>query len=179
MNNQHLPLLHFYKNAISFTKDLLKRLEQYNLQGQFKWIDHICYRVETIEDYQKWKRSLSIEGKLLSEAIVNGRPISSFKLHKKIVINSSYEIDVIELPAPRPDKKYQKGFEHIELVSLGPLGKLVDHFKNIHFNTKNISAPTNRCISLSFEEGVVKFHESSLEDIIKEELNKGPLLHKN
>ncbi len=171
MTKQNILPTHFCQSAAQFTKNLLKDLKKNNLQEQFSSIDHICYRVKTLEDYEHWKKRLASCGKLLSEAYINGRPISSFKLDKEIEINSSYKVNIIELPAPKPGKNYSEGFEHIELVSLGPLESIIKKFENINFNLSNFSAKINRDISFQFPSGLIKFHETSLENIIKEEQN--------
>lgn len=168
MNNNNF-IEHFHNTAIKFSLKILERLKEVGLEDQFSSIDHICYRVKTIEDYEKWKGYLRAQGQLLSEAYINGRPIASFKLHNELIVTSFYKINVIELPAPKPGRECQEGFEHIELVSTSSLENLIEKFSTIKFNTDNFSAVVNRDISLSFEEGLVKFHEESLEDIIKKE----------
>ena len=63
-------------------------------------LDHMCWRVETEEQYEEYKEELSKMGELLVESEVKGRMISVYKLDKPLVYGERV-IDVIELPAPK------------------------------------------------------------------------------
>jgi predicted metalloenzyme YecM/phosphoglycolate phosphatase-like HAD superfamily hydrolase len=152
-----------------FGERLLVELDRNNLLGEFEFIDHICFRTETIASYEKSKEEIALNSKLISEAYINGRPISTFKLNNPIKINSQYSIGLLELPAPKCGQYVKEGFDHIEVVSKSRLENILGKFTKLKFVTENISAKINREISILFNEGLVKFHESSLEDVIHSE----------
>jgi predicted metalloenzyme YecM len=65
-------------------------------------LDHVCYRVETEEEYRKSYQYLTERGILLVEQPIGGRLIATFKLHKPIAIPEfSKSVSVIELPLPK------------------------------------------------------------------------------
>ena len=71
-------------------------------------LDHICYRVETEARYEELKKILELSyAVLLSEAIIGGRFISTYRLKDPIrYINRT--IYLLELPAPKPNKFYSE-----------------------------------------------------------------------
>ena len=102
-----------------------QKIEVLNLQ-----IDHICYRVETQEEYNsiklceiwtKYKNAQSkcpIEflktiGTQISANIINGREISNFILSEPIKYKN-YSIEVFELPSPKEESPYQSEYELLE-----------------------------------------------------------------
>ncbi len=42
--------------------------------------DHICYRVATMTRYEELREALKSEGVLVSESMIAGRPIATFRL---------------------------------------------------------------------------------------------------
>ncbi|OEF24044.1 VOC family protein [Vibrio rumoiensis] len=77
--------------------------------------DHIAMRINdwalTEQVHQAWLD----EGKQLSNAMINGRPIIVIELTKPLIIKNQ-KIDCLELPYPS-DKTYpQQGWEHVEFV---------------------------------------------------------------
>ncbi len=152
-----------------FSEKLISQLEQAGFIEDIGQIDHACYRVSDLKSYESYKRTFADCGQLLSEAYINGRPIATYKLHQSIALDARFKIDVIELPAPKPGLDYEEGFEHIEVVTPLSLETLVVKHPNYKFHTGNMHAKINRDISLKFDGGVVKFNESSLEDVIIQE----------
>lgn len=60
----------------AFLKQLLHEVQDAGFDfSDFVQMDHMCYRVPTIEKYQTKKKELLTVGDLLGEAQVNGRPI--------------------------------------------------------------------------------------------------------
>jgi len=153
-------------DAQKFCKSLIDCLSEKSLLEEFSLIDHICFRTKSMESYEKYKQKITLHSDLISEAYINGRPIATFKLYKPIKVNASYSIDLLELPAPKKGKEIKEGFEHIEVVSNSNLENLLEKFTGLNFVTDNISSSVNREISILFNQGLVKFHESSLEELI-------------
>ena len=150
----------------AFAEPLIKQLSELGLISEITAIDHICYRVADLASYQVFKDLLGSIGTLLSETPINGRLIACYKLHESINNSSGFSISVVELPSPRFDVAYGEGFEHIEVVLRTPLESFLNRYSGLQFNTKNLGAVINRDISMQLPGGLVKFHETSIEEII-------------
>ncbi len=118
-------------------------------------VDHICYRVETLDEYNYVKKLLGTQGRKISENKINGRPISIFKLTMPLIYEKRI-IRFIELPAPKPGVFYKRGFEHVEFV-VPSLEELKQSYHNITFQVDNI--PNNLSLTIKYGELSVKFHE--------------------
>mgnify|MGYP000514890780 CR=1 FL=1 len=57
-------------------------------------------------------------GELLSENMINGRPICLFKLHEPVCV-AHWQFTVVELPWPGEKRYPHEGWEHIEIVLPG------------------------------------------------------------
>jgi len=107
----------FYSQAKSFLQHLFAEIRNHKVELQPHWsIDHLCFRVESQESYERHKRTFSQFGAMLIESEVNGRMIATYK------------IDVVELPAPKAGKVTPEGFEHIEVVVDEPSEKLIAQY---------------------------------------------------
>lgn len=106
----------FQSQAVHFLETLFKKMRHQGVVLEPHWdIDHLCYRFSSRQNYDKLKFEFLSFGELLIESEVNGRPISTFKL-KNPILYHEYRVDVVELPAPKPNKIVKEGFEHIEVV---------------------------------------------------------------
>lgn len=152
----------FLDKLFSMIKDIELKVENYEL-------DHICYRVKTVEEYKIKKNELSLFGNLLVESMVNGRLISTFKLHVPIVYEKR-SIFLIELPAPKSSHSYSSGFEHVEFVTKEPLQKIIARYPQYSFESFGIHKKINADITLKLGDYCIRFHNQSLEDVIKLEL---------
>lgn len=157
-------------DPVPFVKGLLEKVGQQvdisNLE-----IDHICYRVSSYKNYAIKKRELSQFGMMIAETEVNGRPIACFKLDSPVKINHnnrSWIIPLIELPTPKLGKNTVDGLEHLEIVlNRNPMHFMAD-YPQLEWITTGANKKLNPEIELSFGSlGSVKFHEASLEEIIK------------
>ena len=158
----------FYQKASQFLNSFTSELDRTGLSIDIEEIDHLCLRVTNLSEYESWKAELAGLGTLLTESYINGRPIAVFKLLRPIK-SADYWIDVIELPAPKPGRSYSFGFEHIEAVCKFPLENLLARRSELPFSLDNFHAPINRDVQLKLASGLVKFHDQSLEEIIKDE----------
>lgn len=159
----------FHERAAKFAHLILDDLESkgFAIDSHFSAVDHICYRVASLASYEDWKVDWMPHATILSEAFINGRPIATLKLDEPIVVNEKISIDLLELPAPKLNQHYDEGFEHIECVTAKELEALVSENSHISFKTSNIDNKFNADISLALKSGVVKFHNSSLEQVIE------------
>jgi predicted metalloenzyme YecM len=80
--------------------------------------DHISLRCHQNATAERWRRGFEQCGELLSENIINGRPICLFKLHEPVCV-AHWQFDVVELPWPGEKRYPHEGWEHIEIVLPG------------------------------------------------------------
>ncbi|WP_316383189.1 VOC family protein [Enterobacter mori] len=80
--------------------------------------DHISLRCHQNATAERWRRGFEQCGELLSENMINGRPICLFKLHEPVRV-AHWQFTVIELPWPGEKRYPHEGWEHIEIVLPG------------------------------------------------------------
>jgi len=162
--------MHQIENHLWDSKKFLDKvfsfLEEIKIDVSNFELDHICYRVETNYRYQEFKNLLSNFWELLSETKIWWRPISTFKLSEPILYNDR-KIYLIELPSPKEWSFYKEWFEHTEFVVNEDLDSFIKKYPNIKFDLKSFSKETNRDVSLKHENIWIKFHENTLEYVIK------------
>lgn len=129
--------------------------------ADFVQLDHLCYRVSTLEVYEQKKQELRAVGDLLSEVRVGGRPISTFKLHRPLQ-HENWRIDIVELPAPKPDVPTPEGLEHIEFVLFDSLDDFVKKHADKKFNMAAANRGVNPDVTFKLPSYSVKFHVVSL-----------------
>ncbi|KAI9007080.1 Glyoxalase/Bleomycin resistance protein/Dihydroxybiphenyl dioxygenase [Gaertneriomyces semiglobifer] len=112
----------FLGSASPFVQEVIATLESNHVPVHYK-MDHVCYRTSAPSEYSDLKALLSTLGDLLIESEIGGRDISTYKLRDDLAIRvpgreggGDRVIDVLELPAPKPGRNYQSGWEHVELV---------------------------------------------------------------
>jgi predicted metalloenzyme YecM len=155
-------------DPIMFLEDIFSKISDIELNVENYELDHICYRVSSNKLYEIKKRELSQFGELLVESIVNGRFISTYKLFFPIIYNQR-KIFLIELPSPKASHAYQDGLEHIEFVSKEPLQKIVERYPQYSFEIFGINKKINADITLKLGQYCIRFHNQSLEEVIKTE----------
>lgn len=135
-------------------------------------LDHLCFRVSSMPEYQKYSEKLSGFSSLVTESMVNGRPISVYKLHQSWV-TSAFSVEFIELPAPKKGTDYRTGFEHIEIVPIktmdfrgkGGLGRFDSP-------ALDMTSMINPEYLLQLPSGLVKCHFTSLKRVIEIEKSR-------
>eukprot|EP00591_Stephanopyxis_turris_P017004 CAMPEP_0195533180 /NCGR_PEP_ID=MMETSP0794_2-20130614/39980_1 /TAXON_ID=515487 /ORGANISM="Stephanopyxis turris, Strain CCMP 815" /LENGTH=105 /DNA_ID=CAMNT_0040665627 /DNA_START=129 /DNA_END=443 /DNA_ORIENTATION=- len=85
--------------------------------------DHVCYRTETIEEYNELVDALKGPGtssgkvELLIEGCIGGRSIATFRLLAQGGVMTKHGlVNVVEIPAPKEGSPYKSGLEHAEFV---------------------------------------------------------------
>ena len=149
-----------------FLDQIFLKLDDIGLVVDKYELDHICFRVKTNAEYKEKQKELNPLGELLVESMVGGRLISTFKLHEPIVYQNR-KISLLELPAPKPSHSYPTGLEHVEFVTKEPLQKIVDRYPQYSFQVFGIHKKINADITLVLGEHCIRFHNQSLEEIIK------------
>ncbi|MBI2573260.1 VOC family protein [Candidatus Woesearchaeota archaeon] len=165
-----ITTLDFYRQAIQFANELVTKLEGIGIRVDEFPIDHICYRVPSVEEYGDMKEFLAKQGTLLVETPINGRPISTYKLTAPVQYDnpSGFTIPCIELPAPKTGRTHAQGFEHAEFV-VPSADRFAQMYPQHTFKTDNPGG-NNLTLSLDLDWFVAKFHEQPLEVVIQREL---------
>lgn len=155
----------FSDQARKFALALLNEIETAGIDLSNKQIDHICYRVESLERYTQMKEELSNFATALPEQEIAGRPIVIFRLQDPIEVGGK-SVWLIELPAPKPTGGYKEGFQHFEVVIDEPFEDFIARYPDLAFKTSKMEKGDNPEISLTFSGRVVKFHHRPVDQVI-------------
>jgi uncharacterized protein len=159
-----LEISSFLGQGTHFFEGLLSELLRLGFDRSELHADHLCFRVATHEDYALTKQFLLEHADLLTEAPVNGRLISTFRLHQPFS-SSSGMIPLVELPQPKTGAPYDTGFEHAEFVIKESFASLVSSHPGLSFTLPGPKT-LNPELGLATRAGQVKFHHQSLERVI-------------
>ncbi len=154
-----------YQRGNLFFKELLEEA-LVSLKVNLVQVDHLCFRVSDNESYFKLKNDFNKIGDLLSDGIVSGREISTFKLYVPFKYND-LEVYLLELPSVKEGSSYLEGFEHLEMVIDETFDNFMANNNQLDFITKDINKPVNPDIQVKFKKGKIKFHHQSLEKVIE------------
>ncbi|HEY1079528.1 MAG TPA: VOC family protein, partial [Bdellovibrio sp.] len=122
--------------ALEFLDLLFIDLTEKQIALSAHWdIDHLCYRSDSLGQYDDLKNSFATFANLLIESDVNGRPIATYKLNQALQFKD-WMIDVVELPAPKASKPTTAGFEHIEVVCDVPFTYFEKNFSHLNLHTE-------------------------------------------
>jgi predicted metalloenzyme YecM len=128
---------------------------------EFRELDHIGYRVESLERYCELKKGLVEFYEAYSDKEFAGRPVLVCKL-KEPLNYGEFKIEGVEVLAPKKNNKFREGLEHAELVTKTTLPEFLERHKNIKFNLNAYDRKENPELIIEFENCAVKFHEQSL-----------------
>jgi predicted metalloenzyme YecM len=131
----------------------------------FVQMDHMCYRVTSFEDYETKKHELSEVADAVGEANINGRPITTFRLHEPVRFDR-WRIDAVELPAPKADSPMPEGLDHVELVLYDSMEKFLQKYAHKQFNMAAADRGVNPEISYKLPTYTVKFHLLNLPTVV-------------
>ena len=152
-------------NPTTFLNQIFKELQQAKIDVSNLYLDHICYRVESMEGYQALKSELNIH-QLLTESQINGRPIATFLLKEPFTYKNR-NIYCLELPAPKKQSHYKEGYEHVEFVIKESFMDFMQRNAHLKFDTKGMKKAINADIRLPFNNCSVKFHHFPLEHVVR------------
>lgn len=115
-NWQHIDELNDISADLPRFSDALRALaDRLGLEMAPLEADHISLRCHQNATAERWRQGLERCGALLSENIINGRPICLFKLAEPICV-AHWRFTVVELPWPGEKRYPHEGWEHIEIV---------------------------------------------------------------
>jgi uncharacterized protein len=150
----------------AFLKQLLLEVTDARFDlSDFVQMDHICYRVPTVEAYKTKKQELLAVGKLVGEAQVNGRPISTFRLNDPVHYDR-WRIDALELPAPREGIITKEGLEHAEFVLFDSLEDFLKKYADKQFIMDAADRGINPEVAFRLPSYTVKFHMLNLPTVV-------------
>lgn len=145
--------------------------------------DHISLRCHQNATAERWRTGLEQCGELLSQSIINGRPICLFKLREPVCV-AHWRFSVVELPWPGEKRYPHEGWEHIEIVLPGDpetlsaraLALLSDEGLAQPGIFVKTSAPKgererlpNPTLAVTDGKVTIKFHPWTLEEIVASE----------
>jgi predicted metalloenzyme YecM len=149
-----------------FVKNLLGQVKAAGFDlTDFSQMDHLCYRVETENDYQQKKRELATVGREIRETLVSGRLIATFRLHQPIRVEG-WRIDAVELPAPKEGRPFKEGLEHVEFVLYDDIPAFLKKYSGKTFNLQSADRGINPEIGYPLDGCTVKFHLLSLPAVV-------------
>jgi uncharacterized protein len=163
---QDLPI--FLDKVFAYTREL--GLDVSGLE-----LDHIALRYKNSADVDRLASELKHVSTVISDAVVNGRIIYIFKLHKPLEYKD-YQIPCIELPYPMDNHKYpEDGWEHVEFVIETDEANFEQVFnqrfpgQTYELHTPNVEGEqlSNSSVVLKKYTGLsVKFHPNSIEKVV-------------
>lgn len=149
----------------SFLRKLFAALTESGVDVSRFPLDHLCYRVENGDRYRALRNVLDQEGILLGEHLIGRRPIATYRLNRPFHFEER-SIDVLELPAPKPDSPYPEGYEHAEFIVDEKLMAFTQRYPKLTWDRSGIGKDINADVRLRFDGFSVKFHRCSLADVI-------------
>ena len=152
--------------------------------------DHVCWRCETLGEYQAVCADLAAHGaQLLVEGMIGGRPISTYQLREPLRVETgaaagAFEVECVEVPCPKAGRFYASGLEHAEFVVGGAGAGVVgtaalEEFRARHpgvaFDERALGKHVNPDLGLALGEfsGApvsCKFHHRPLSEVVEYEL---------
>lgn len=149
-----------------FLDELFAHIEVDSIDVSGYFMDHICYRVATLLEYEEMRVKMSEIGILLSEKEIGGRPISTYRLHEKLRYGDR-EISCIELPSPKEGSPYRTGWEHAEFVIDEGFDTFLARYPHLEWDRRALVKPINADVSRKYDGMSVKFHLQSLEYVVE------------
>lgn len=159
------------EQATIFAQVLLKELLEEGVDLSTFVVDHICYETGTGEEYSQIKRNLisreipGLEGVLLSEAEVGGRPISTFIFDCPLRVDR-FQIEALEVPSPKTGKAVKTGWDHIEIVIQESFNSFKNKHPHLQYQKKYVTKAVNDELVIRLCSGRVKFHHLPLSTVI-------------
>ncbi|HUC95762.1 MAG TPA: VOC family protein [Candidatus Saccharimonadia bacterium] len=150
----------------AFLDDIFGRVVQEGFDlDDFVQVDHMCYRTTSTENYLQKQAELKTVASLLGETMINGRPISTFRLNRP-VLHDPWRIDAIELPAPKSGAQHVEGLEHVEFVLYDDIPTFLKKYESKPFEMRAADRGINPEIGLQLGEYSVKFHLLNLTTVV-------------
>ncbi len=102
----------FYQDSELYVSLFDAFAEKHALSGRAR-ADHICYKCESGDSFEKMRRLFEDESNYIYQAIISKRRIALIRLARGID-TSLGTINFLELSDQKPDNSQVEGFDHIE-----------------------------------------------------------------
>lgn len=153
----------------AFIKNISSGLMSAGIErDELAMMDHLCYRVETVDRYIAIRDALGAVATLLDVSVVAGRNIATFELNEYIKTDG-WTVPYLELPEPKEGSLYKEGLEHAELIVIGSLDRFAKKHTSLPFEIKGMAKSINPELGLKTDQISVKFHEQSLGSVVRTE----------
>lgn len=157
-----------------FYTDLLENVSKKNIPVASFPLSHLCFRVATMQEYEKTHNELKHVSNAYSQHVYNDRPFSIFILKIPRTYSKLQSVSLIELPSPKPSHPYSTGLEHIGFV----VGESLADFKKKYSTVLDGEKDRGKFMQpgyISFSNGTTaKFYERSLYETV---LLEGNVFH--
>ncbi len=155
-------------NPSGFLRKLFDALASAGVDTKGFVLDHLCYRVGSMERLVELRKELDATSTLLGESIIGGRAIATYRLDEPFLFEAR-RIDVVEVPAPKLGSPYPEGFEHAEFVVEEELLAFTERYPDLPWDLSGSTKPLNAEVRLRFDGLSVKFHRQPLAEVIEQE----------
>lgn len=160
-----------------FLDQLFAALHADGIQVQELEMDHLCYRVASMERYSACTTLFAQHGTLLAENMIGGRPIATYRLHQPFAYLDRL-ISVVELASPKVVSPYPEGYEHAEFVvpelkSTSDFLAFTERYPQLPWDLSDLNKATNADVRLRYAGFSVKFHRETLARVIAAEQREG------
>lgn len=159
-------------NYVQFIDIIFQKLQENKIDVAAFEMDHIGYQASSDENYDKLKSEFEKLGHRVSENIVGGRRVGIYKLNNPLKYKQ-YIISAAEVVAPKKDQVCPSALEHVEFVINSSFETFLKKYQNIPWDLTALNQPVFPMVKLKLDKYIqVKFHLTSVLDIIESEKNK-------
>lgn len=162
------------KSANVFLDRLFQALVNSSISLDGLQIDHIAYRTETSDEYNRVKLDFEKYGEYLPDAEIRGRRIAVLKLHSPLKYKK-WSIEAVEILEPASNNRFKSGWEHIEVVSRN-LNGIIDKYPSLNWDKDSMDRKNNPELTLRFDiDLAIRFHPISIIEARKLQVETGEL----
>ncbi|MDX2165037.1 MAG: VOC family protein [Gammaproteobacteria bacterium] len=150
----------------TFFSDLLHRQKKIGIDISGMPMSHLLYRTSTLPEYEILRDQLKSFSRAFVETQFNGRAVSVFVLKDALKLEDNFEVDVIELPAPRPAHMYPSGLESIGVVVGKSLPEFIKKYSKVLTGVKDHGEHCQPAFVTFDNDKTSKFYNISLLEIV-------------
>lgn len=118
------------KEFVVFMKDHESRLLKIGISLTDYPIDHACYRVSTLADFERLFKEFGKISVLYTTKIFHERKFCMFVLRQPLTYKS-FSVSYLEFAQPGGSDDYDRGFQHIEFITNVKIGNISKQKKKI------------------------------------------------
>ncbi len=148
-------------------EDVLRQMTEVGMSVKGSRLSHIGLRTATNDEYVEFRDQLLPLCSGCVENVHNGRPIAKLLLRKPLQLPHGFEVSLIELMPPKPDKDYPTGIEHIGVVIGDDLDAFAEHHAAV-LSGRQDQGPYCQPWFITFTDGKrVKFYTVGLKEVVE------------